>query len=58
MIVNFVFYAIYVVEMIIKIGAMGFKVYFRDTFNVFDSFIVLTSTAEIVLNRIDSIDFD
>jgi len=35
--------------MVIKLLGMGFKLYFRDKFNIFDCFIVVISTVDIVI---------
>jgi hypothetical protein len=39
--------------MLIKIIGCGLKTYLKDKFNLFDSFIVLTSIIEMVINIID-----
>ena len=47
--INLTFYAIFVVEMLIKWGGYGFKFYFKSTFNVFDCLIVIISTVDVVI---------
>ena len=47
---NDVFYAIFVMEMILKMFSLGFKDYFADHFNKFDCFIILISTIDLILN--------
>jgi len=46
---NFIFFAIFFLEMAIKLVAMGFKLYFKDRFNTFDCIIVLVSTVDVIL---------
>lgn len=46
---NFIFYLIFVFEMILKIYGMGISEYCRDSFNIFDGIIVILSTVEVVL---------
>ena len=41
--------AIKLIEMIVKILLSGVKPYFKDRFNIFDTFIILVSTVEIIL---------
>lgn len=36
-------------DMVLKIIGMGFKDYLKDTMNVFDSFIVILSIAELII---------
>lgn len=47
--INLVFYWIYVFEMVLKIVAMGPLVYARQYINLFDAFIVLSSTAILIM---------
>ena len=44
---NFIFYCIFLIEMVIKMLATGLRMYFKDNYNTFDFFIVLISTIEI-----------
>ena len=46
---NFVFSCIFFVELVIKNSVLGFRDYFRDAFNVFDSIIVLVSIIELIV---------
>ncbi len=50
-IVNFFCYAVYVVEMTLKLLAYGIKRYFRDSYNTFDFFIILISTADLIFTQ-------
>lgn len=48
--VNIVFYAIFCIEMILKVLALGPEQYVKTTrFNIFDAFIVLVSTVDIII---------
>jgi voltage-gated sodium channel len=42
-----VFYTIFVVELIFKLGGLGFKEYFKDKFNAFDFLIVVVSSIDV-----------
>ena len=44
---NFLFYCIFLVEMIIKMTATGFRMYFKDNYNAFDFFVVFVSSIDI-----------
>jgi len=48
-ILNFVFSCIFFVELVIKNSVLGFRDYFHDAFNVFDSIIVLVSIIELIV---------
>ena len=47
---NDLFTYIFMLEMFIKVNGLGFREYARDTFNLFDAFIVIVSIVEWVLN--------
>jgi hypothetical protein len=47
--VNIIFYSIFVLETVIKLLGHGFKVYFRQFFNIFDFVIVFISSIDIAL---------
>jgi hypothetical protein len=47
---NLVFYVIFLVEMFLKLAAVGIKEYFSDSFNSFDSFIIFVSTVDVVFS--------
>ena len=47
---NDFFYAVFVLEMIIKMIGLGIKLYFKDHFNKFDFFIILISTIDLALS--------
>ena len=46
---NFIFYCIFLVEMVVKMVATGFRVYFKDNYNAFDFFVMFVSTVDIGL---------
>ena len=46
---NFIFYLIFLFEMILKLYGLGVKQYCRDSFNIFDGVIVILSTIEVIL---------
>ena len=48
-IANYVFTSIFTIEVLLRLGALGFKEYFSDGFNIFDSIIVVTSIVEFLL---------
>ena len=47
--VNLIFYLIFVAEMLIKILALGLRNYMADRFNIFDFFIIVFVTLEIIV---------
>ena len=47
---NYIFTVIFLLEMIFKLIGLGFKVYVRDGFNLFDAFVVFVSLIEISLS--------
>ena len=48
---NFVFTAIFTVELIIKVAAYGFKTFFKgEMFNIFDCIIVIASLVDIIIS--------
>ena len=47
---NYIFTSIFLVEMIIKLLALGIKNYFVDKFNAFDFFVVVFSCLDITLS--------
>ena len=48
-VLNQVFTWCFVVEMIIKLIGLGFRQYARDSFNLFDAFIVAISLADLII---------
>ena len=44
---NFIFYIVFFLEMIIKMIATGFRMYFKDNYNAFDFFVVFVSSIDI-----------
>ena len=47
---NAFFTLTFTVDMVLKIIGFGLKSYFRDKMNIFDSFIVLISLAELIFS--------
>ena len=47
--INSIFFAIFLVEMMMKIIGLGLRTYVTDKFNIFDSVIVLISTVDVVI---------
>lgn len=47
--INFVFFAVFTIEAILKIIGLGFRTYFRDSWNTFDFGIIIVSAVSIVL---------
>lgn len=50
---NLIFTAIFTAEVVLKIIAMGTRMYFKDNFNRFDFLIVVISLVELWLNSIE-----
>ena len=48
--VNYMFTAIFFLEAIIKITAIGLRNYWKDSWNKFDAFIILSSSVDIVIS--------
>ena len=48
---NYCFFAIYTVEVLLKIIGLGCRLFVKDKFNLFDAFVVLISLLEIILAR-------
>ena len=46
---NFIFYLIFIGEMIIKMLGLGLKIYFKDHANVFDFIVIIFSTIDFFL---------
>ena len=44
---NFIFYCIFFCEMLIKMLATGLRMYFKDSYNTFDFFVVVVSSIDI-----------
>ena len=51
---NVVFYFIFMLEMIIKMCGNGFKLYFRNAFNVFDFIVIIVSSSELLMDHIST----
>lgn len=47
---NLTFFAFFVMELLLKLSAYGFKFYFRDKFNWFDSGVVFVSSLDVILS--------
>lgn len=48
--INYIFAAIFIIEMCLKIIGLGFKHYFLDPFNILDCTTVLATVIEIITN--------
>ena len=46
--INLFFFLIFVFEMILKMLGLGFKMYFKDTANLFDFVVVAVSTVDFL----------
>jgi len=46
--INLFFFLIFVFEMILKMLGLGFKMYFKDTSNLFDFVVVAVSTVDFL----------
>jgi hypothetical protein len=51
-IINYFFTAVFTIEMILKIVGLGFRVYCRDNFNLFDCLVVCLSFVEIIIEQL------
>ena len=49
---NTLFYVIFLLEMIVKIIGLGFKMYFMDKANSFDFFVIVISTVDLLLSTL------
>jgi hypothetical protein len=49
---NYLFYVVFLMEMMLKLIGLGPKCYFHDHFNLFDAFIILVSTLDIILSSV------
>jgi len=47
---NYIFFAAFFLEMVLKMLGLGVKNYLRDKFNQFDAVIVLISTVEVIIS--------
>ena len=52
--INMFFILIFVIEMILKMIGIGFKMYFKDAANIFDFIVVVISMVDVVLLVMDS----
>jgi len=50
---NYVFVALFVVELIVRLSARGARSLFSDPFNVFDFLIILASVADIIVSNLN-----
>ena len=48
--INYTFASIFIMELILKIVALGIKPYFLDSFNILDCVIVMATIADIIVN--------
>lgn len=53
--INYVLTVYFLLEMTIKLMALGFKGYFSDGMNIFDSIVVVTSVTEMILDLLPSV---
>jgi len=44
---------VFVAELVLKIGALGWRMFIRDSMNLFDAFVVFFSIVEIVLDFLE-----
>jgi len=49
-IANYISFGLFTMEMIIKVVGLGFKLYAKDRFNLFDTFIIAMGVVEMALN--------
>jgi hypothetical protein len=47
---NLTFYTIFALEMLIKITGIGIKLYVKDGYNIFDFFIVVVSSIDVIMS--------
>jgi hypothetical protein len=47
--VNLFFFGFFIFELIIKLAGQGFKLYFKDKLNWFDSSIIVVSAIDVIL---------
>jgi hypothetical protein len=52
--INNIFYFVFVSEIFIKLIGSGVLNYLRDSYNIFDSIVIIFSTIEIVLSISDN----
>ncbi|PZC74534.1 hypothetical protein B5X24_HaOG207701 [Helicoverpa armigera] len=52
---NMFFFIVYVLEMIIKMCALGFRGYFKSHWNKLDFFIIVMATGDLILDIIDAV---
>jgi hypothetical protein len=52
--INLVFTGIFTFECVLKVIGLGFRTFIKDSFNVFDAFIVMMSLVELALASEDS----
>ena len=50
---NYTFFAVFTIELALKLIGFGFKEFVKDKFNIFDAIVVLISLIEIILTRGD-----
>jgi hypothetical protein len=46
---NYLFFAIFTLEVIFKFFGLGLRLFVQDKFNVFDAFVVVVSFIEIIM---------
>ncbi len=50
--INTGFTLVFIAELVIKLTGLGFKAFFLDKFNSFDSFVVLTSVGDLLISNL------
>ena len=48
--INYVFFSIFIIEMILKLVGLGCREYLKDRYNDFDCFVVMISIVEITVS--------
>lgn len=49
---NFIFFLIFIGEMVIKMLGLGLKIYFKDSANFFDFVVIIFSTIDFILQMV------
>ena len=48
---NFFFFGVFVLEMVLKLIGYGFSQYFKDKYNTFDCIVVILSIVDLVITQ-------
>ena len=54
--INLGFFVVFFIEMLLKLYVYGFRQYVKSNFNIFDAFIIIVSSVDILVNFIVSTD--